>query len=103
MKEVVIRRVTGTLPSRAADNLFWLGRYLERGEATLRLVRALLGRLIDPDPAPGRNDTVRPVPGCWPSIFGSFARDSEPASPPSESDLAKKQIAVISVYLLFFL
>jgi uncharacterized alpha-E superfamily protein len=29
------------LPSRAADNLFWLGRYLERAEATLRLVRAL--------------------------------------------------------------
>lgn len=56
---ISIHRVTGTLPSRAADNLFWLGRYLERGEATLRLVRALLGRLIDPDPAPGRSDTVR--------------------------------------------
>src|SRR4051795_6848383 len=38
---VRIRRVAGVLPSRAADNLFWLGRYLERGEATLRLVRAL--------------------------------------------------------------
>ena len=25
----------------AADNLFWLGRYVERAEATLRLVRAL--------------------------------------------------------------
>nr|WP_047574236.1 circularly permuted type 2 ATP-grasp protein [Methylobacterium sp. ZNC0032] len=60
---ISIRRVTGTLPSRAADNLFWLGRYLERGEAILRLVRALLGRLIDPDPAPGRNDTVRQLAG----------------------------------------
>jgi len=29
------------VPSRAADNLFWLGRYLERAEATLRLIRAL--------------------------------------------------------------
>ena len=38
---VRIRRVAGVLPSRAADNLFWLGRYLERAEATLRLVRAL--------------------------------------------------------------
>ena len=28
------------LPSRAADNLFWVGRYVERAEATLRLVRA---------------------------------------------------------------
>lgn len=39
--KVRIRRVAGVLPSRAADNLFWLGRYLERAEATLRLVRAL--------------------------------------------------------------
>src|SRR6202034_556163 len=36
-----IRRIAGWVPSRAADNLFWLGRYLERAEATLRLVRAL--------------------------------------------------------------
>src|SRR5262245_61685492 len=39
--KVRIRRISGVLPSRAADNLFWLGRYLERAEATLRLVRAL--------------------------------------------------------------
>jgi len=40
-----IRRIMGTLPSRAADNLFWLGRYLERAEATLRLIRCLAGRM----------------------------------------------------------
>src|SRR6201996_5636283 len=34
---VRIRRIAGVLPSRAADNLFWLGRYLEREEANLRL------------------------------------------------------------------
>src|SRR3978361_1225441 len=34
---VRIRRIAGVVPSRAADNLFWLGRYLERAEATLRL------------------------------------------------------------------
>ena len=28
------------LPSRAADNLFWLGRYVERAEGTMRLLRA---------------------------------------------------------------
>lgn len=38
---VPIRRHLGQLPSRAADNLFWLGRYLERAEITLRVVRAL--------------------------------------------------------------
>lgn len=45
--QVPIRRNPGTLPSRAADNLFWLGRYLERGEGTLRLVRAALGGSIE--------------------------------------------------------
>src|ERR1700744_4056069 len=36
---VRIRRIAGVVPSRAADNLFWLGRYLECAEATLRLIR----------------------------------------------------------------
>ncbi len=44
---VRIRRIAGVVPSRAADNLFWLGRYLERAEATLRLVRALGAPLRD--------------------------------------------------------
>jgi len=44
-----IVRLLGNLPSRAADNLFWFGRYLERGEATLRLVRCLCNRAVDPD------------------------------------------------------
>lgn len=34
------REDTGTLPSRAADNLFWLGRYIERTEGAVRLLRA---------------------------------------------------------------
>jgi uncharacterized circularly permuted ATP-grasp superfamily protein/uncharacterized alpha-E superfamily protein len=44
-----IVRMLGSLPSRAADNLFWFGRYLEREEATLRLVRCLCARAVDPD------------------------------------------------------
>src|SRR6202795_1448115 len=45
---VRIRRIAGWVTSRAADNLFWLGRYLERAEATLRLVRALGTSQRDP-------------------------------------------------------
>ncbi|HZR75837.1 circularly permuted type 2 ATP-grasp protein [Bradyrhizobium sp.] len=45
---VRIRRIAGWVPSRAADNLFWLGRYLERAEATLRLIRALATSPRDP-------------------------------------------------------
>ena len=44
-----IRRNPGTLPSRVADNFFWLGRYLERGEALLAAIRVLLGNSIDAD------------------------------------------------------
>ena len=44
-----IRRNPGTLPSRVADNFFWLGRYLERGEALLGAIRILLGHSIDAD------------------------------------------------------
>ncbi len=37
----------GTLPSRAADNLFWLGRYIERTEGAVRLLRAYHLRLAE--------------------------------------------------------
>ncbi len=46
---VTIRRNPGTLPSRVADNLFWLGRYLERAESILALVMASIGGSIDMD------------------------------------------------------
>ena len=44
-----VRRNPGTLPSRVADNFFWLGRYLERGEALLAAIRVMLGNSIDVD------------------------------------------------------
>ncbi|GAA3874288.1 circularly permuted type 2 ATP-grasp protein [Celeribacter arenosi] len=34
------RRLPALLPARAADNLFWLGRYAERAETVVRLLRA---------------------------------------------------------------
>ena len=37
-----LRRVGNNLPSRLADNFFWLGRYAERGDATARLLRSAL-------------------------------------------------------------
>jgi uncharacterized circularly permuted ATP-grasp superfamily protein/uncharacterized alpha-E superfamily protein len=49
--DVKVQRLLGQLPSRAADNLFWLGRYLERAEATLRLVRSLCTSLMDSEAA----------------------------------------------------
>ncbi|MCG7361647.1 circularly permuted type 2 ATP-grasp protein [Roseomonas sp. ACRSG] len=42
---LAIRRAAGDLPSRVADNLFWLGRHAERLEGAARLMRAALCRL----------------------------------------------------------
>lgn len=42
-----ISRAGGDLPSRVADNLFWLGRYVERAEAMARLARGVMVRLAD--------------------------------------------------------
>ncbi len=39
-----LRNQASILPSRAADNLFWLGRYVERTEGLMRLVRAYHAR-----------------------------------------------------------
>jgi uncharacterized circularly permuted ATP-grasp superfamily protein/uncharacterized alpha-E superfamily protein len=40
-----VSRATIDLPSRMADNLFWLGRYMERVEAAVRLARCLTPKL----------------------------------------------------------
>ncbi len=40
-----IRRLSGDMPSRVADNFYWFGRYLERLENAARLTRTLLARL----------------------------------------------------------
>lgn len=42
---IQLRRTGNNLPSRVADNLFWLGRYAERAECTARLLRGSLIRL----------------------------------------------------------
>jgi uncharacterized circularly permuted ATP-grasp superfamily protein/uncharacterized alpha-E superfamily protein len=41
-----LRRTPGDLPSRVADNLFWLGRYVERLDRAARLGRSALQRLV---------------------------------------------------------
>ncbi|WP_423067058.1 circularly permuted type 2 ATP-grasp protein [Devosia sp. CN2-171] len=45
--EKLVRVSAGSLPSRAADNLIWLGRYAERCEATIRILRAYNARLAE--------------------------------------------------------
>lgn len=51
-KAVELRRSTADLPSRVADDLFWMGRHAERAEAMVRHLRSCAARLTsDFDPA----------------------------------------------------
>ncbi len=54
-RESLGERVTS---SRAAESLFWLGRYAERSENAARLLRAVLSRLAD---GGSSTDTMRPA------------------------------------------
>lgn len=42
---ITLRRSGAELPSRVADNMFWVGRFAERAESSARLLRTLVSRL----------------------------------------------------------
>ena len=84
-RQAQIRRTTGMLPSKAADNLFWLGRYLERAESTLRLVRAMLGASIEVDRRAATDQRMRAGIAAQLVAWGAIA-----------PDLAEDSVAVIA-------
>jgi len=57
---VELRRTGNNLPSRLADNFFWLGRYAERADATARLLRSALRR-FNPERSGGAHALVAPL------------------------------------------
>ncbi len=57
---VELRRTGNNLPSRLADNFFWLGRYAERADATARLLRSALQR-FNPERGGGAQTLVAPL------------------------------------------
>jgi uncharacterized circularly permuted ATP-grasp superfamily protein/uncharacterized alpha-E superfamily protein len=48
---VELRRAAQAVPSRVADNVFWLGRYVERAENIARVLRAMIPRVRRADEA----------------------------------------------------
>jgi uncharacterized alpha-E superfamily protein len=61
------------LTSRAADNLFWAGRYLERAEGVARLLRTVLDGLWEEETTPGLApvlSTLMRMVGFAPGTFG---------------------------------
>ncbi|HEX5220186.1 MAG TPA: circularly permuted type 2 ATP-grasp protein [Verrucomicrobiae bacterium] len=59
-KNIELRRTGNNLPSRLADNFFWLGRYTERADATARLLRTSLQR-FNPERAGGALPVIVPL------------------------------------------
>ncbi|MFZ1073758.1 MAG: circularly permuted type 2 ATP-grasp protein [Verrucomicrobiia bacterium] len=57
-QSVDLRRTGNNLPSRLADNFFWLGRYSERADETARLLRSTLRRFN-----PERTGSAMPLLG----------------------------------------
>lgn len=62
---VPLSRGGGDLPSRTADDLFWLGRFAERAEGQVRLARATLHRIIDPSGANNAH-AIQVLTAAWP-------------------------------------
>ena len=71
-----VSRATFDLPSRVADNLFWLGRYAERVEAAARVARALLPRLSQEGDSSSAARAARGRRTFWPAsaTFGPSLR-----------------------------
>jgi uncharacterized alpha-E superfamily protein len=60
------RGETSDLPSLAADHIFWLGRYAERGEHLARILRCILTRLTGESGAPETSEweSLRQLHDC---------------------------------------
>jgi len=75
---------TSDLPSRAADNLFWLGRYAERCEHLVRVLRCILVRLTGES---GAGSTVNTSTGVeWNSLMKLHASLASANSRMAEDD-----------------
>ncbi|MFZ4806451.1 MAG: circularly permuted type 2 ATP-grasp protein [Hyphomicrobiaceae bacterium] len=78
-----LRRATGAPPARAADNLFWLARYLERTDTTVRVVRALASRVVErPDGRGGEIEALSELLWKWGAVSG---RDVAAADLPAQA------------------
>jgi uncharacterized alpha-E superfamily protein len=81
---IELRRVGNNLPSRLADNFFWLGRYAERADATARLLRSAFSRYT-PENTAGALPPLSPI--LQTLKLPPAEEDSEPAAPVTETDL----------------
>ena len=80
-----IRREQGLLPSQAADNLFWLGRYGERAQQTARILRVLIDQL-------SASGTAATTIERLSKLLRTIGAVNKPAAPVVPIDLARRAL-----------
>jgi uncharacterized alpha-E superfamily protein len=82
---VQLRRSPVDLASRAADHLFWLGRYAERSECIARLLRCLMSRVRQSGSA--ELACLFRLHGCFDSAHSTLPKDRRPTAHELEDEL----------------
>ncbi len=81
-RDLSAKTPVGALPARAAEHLFWLGRYAERAEATVRLIRTITTRcdeFLNTGTGPGSAslnvvlEALTHITGTYPGFVGDKA------------------------------
>jgi len=88
---IELTRGGSELPSRVADNLFWLGRYIERAEGTVRLLRVILARLADE----ASGSEVPELTTLLAALAGHVGLEEGLAPPVGDFDAATRERAVL--------
>jgi len=85
------------LPSRAADHLFWLGRYAERSEHLARVLRCILTRLTGEFGASGTSDwdSLMKLYDCLDSPHSRLAEDDPQGHLDQWRDLEQEILSLI--------
>jgi uncharacterized alpha-E superfamily protein len=85
------------LPSRAADHLFWLGRYAERSEHLCRVLRCILMRITGESGALGTSglDSWMQLHECLQSPYSRLSKDDRQGHLDETRDLEQEILSLI--------
>ncbi|MGC2404561.1 MAG: circularly permuted type 2 ATP-grasp protein [Acidobacteriaceae bacterium] len=91
------RGVSSDLPSRAAEHLFWLGRYAERCEHLARVLRCILARITGESWAPETDGwhSLMKLYECLESPYSRLATDDPQGHLDQQGDLEKEILSLI--------
>jgi uncharacterized circularly permuted ATP-grasp superfamily protein/uncharacterized alpha-E superfamily protein len=82
---VEVRRVGADVPSRVADNLFWLGRYAERAECMTRLLRCSINHVRSANEA--ELECLMRLYACFDSRYSTLPKGTPATSLHLENEL----------------